>query len=68
MSVLCHTAGVSRASFYRWRSPRAADVAQMDLRHELQKLALQSPAYGYRRLTAELQRRGFAINTNVCCD
>jgi len=40
----------------------------MDLRHQLQKLALQSPAYGYRRLTAELQRRGFAINTNVCCD
>jgi transposase InsO family protein len=34
----------------------------MALRDELQKIALQVPAYGYRRLTAELQRRGQAVN------
>src|SRR5262245_48419133 len=27
-----------------------------------QKIAVESPAYGYRRITAELQRRGFDIN------
>ena len=34
----------------------------MELRDEVQKIALQWPAYGYRRITAELQRRGFDIN------
>ena len=34
----------------------------MDLRDEMQKVALESPAYGYRRITAELQRRGFEVN------
>jgi len=32
------------------------------LRDELQKVALEWPAYGYRRITGELQRRGFAVN------
>lgn len=34
----------------------------MELQHELQKIALESPAYGYRRITAELNRRGFDVN------
>ena len=28
----------------------------------MQKIAVESPAYGYRRITAELRKRGFAIN------
>ncbi len=54
--------GVSRAGYYRWRAPRAAEPVKMELRHELQKVALEWPAYGYRRITRELQRRGFAVN------
>ena len=34
----------------------------MEIRDEMQKIAVESPAYGYRRITAELQQRGFAIN------
>ena len=34
----------------------------MELRDEVQKIALQWPAYGYRRITAELRRHGFEIN------
>lgn len=34
----------------------------MELRDALQQVALQFPAYGYRRITAELKRRGFAVN------
>src|SRR5207244_303976 len=34
----------------------------MEIRDEMQKIALQSAAYGYRRITAALQKRGFAIN------
>jgi hypothetical protein len=28
----------------------------------MQKMALQSPGYGYRRITADLQHRGFDVN------
>jgi transposase InsO family protein len=34
----------------------------MDIRDEMQKIAVDSPAYGYRRITVELQNRGFVIN------
>jgi transposase InsO family protein len=34
----------------------------MELRDEMQKVALEFPAYGYRRITHELRRRGFEIN------
>jgi len=62
VSALCETAGLSRASFYRWRVPRPATPVEMDLRDQMQRVALESPAYGYRRITAELQRRGFQVN------
>ncbi len=35
---------------------------QMELRDEMQKIALESPSYGYRRITAELRRRNFEVN------
>ena len=54
--------GLSRAGFYRWRAPRPATPIEMEIRDQMQKVALESPAYGYRRITAELQERGFAIN------
>jgi putative transposase len=54
--------GLSRAGFYRSRLPRQATPVEMEIRDEMQKIAVQSPAYGYRRITAELQQRGFAIN------
>jgi transposase InsO family protein len=34
----------------------------MEIRDAMQKIALESAAYGYRRITAALQRRGFEIN------
>ena len=34
----------------------------MELRSQLQQVALEWPAYGYRRITAELQRRSFEVN------
>ena len=51
-----------RAGYYRWRLPPLASPVQMELQHELQKIALEWPAYGYRRITAELNRRGFDVN------
>jgi transposase InsO family protein len=34
----------------------------MEIRDEMQKIAVESPAYGYRRITVELEKRGFAVN------
>jgi transposase InsO family protein len=34
----------------------------MELRDAIQKLAVQMPAYGYRRITAALQRAGWEVN------
>ena len=42
--------------------PRQATPVEMEVRDEMQKVALESPAYGYRRITAELQQRGFEVN------
>jgi putative transposase len=54
--------GLNRAGFYRWRVPCPATPVEMELRDAMQKIALESPAYGYRRITAELQQRGFEVN------
>jgi putative transposase len=63
---LCVLAQVSRAGFYRWRhagSPLGTAVdADLDLRDAIQKIALEWPSYGWRRITAELHRRGWKAN------
>jgi putative transposase len=62
VNALCQMTGLSRAGFYRWRVPRQATPVEMELRDQMQKVALESPAYGYRRITHELQQRGFDAN------
>jgi transposase InsO family protein len=54
--------GLSRAGFYRWRVPRRTEPAEMELRDQMQRVALEWPSYGYRRIALELLRRGFEIN------
>jgi transposase InsO family protein len=54
--------GLSRSGFYRSRVPRQASPVEMEIRDEMQKIAVEFPAYGYRRLTVALQKRGFAIH------
>jgi len=34
----------------------------MELRDAIQRIALEFPSYGWRRMTAELQRKGWAVN------
>ena len=62
VNALCQMTGLSRAGFYRSRLPRLATPVEMEIRDAMQKIAVESPAYGYRRITAELQQRGFDIN------
>lgn len=56
---LCRLAQVSRAAYYRWHEAAPAVDADLDLRDEIQRIALESPGYGWPRITAELHRRGW---------
>jgi putative transposase len=62
VSTLCQMTGISRAGYYRWRVPPPSIPVEMELRDAMQQIALEFPAYGYRRITVELNRRGFAVN------
>ena len=62
MNRLCAAVSLGRASYYRSLLPAALQPETMALRDQIQKIALQYPAYGYRRITRELERRGQAAN------
>jgi len=56
-------AGVSRASYYRFSDQtEVGPDPDMDLRDAIQRVALEWPSYGRRRVTAELRRRGWTVN------
>jgi len=59
---LCQIAGLSRAGYYRFRRRHESKPAAMNLRNEIQHIALRWPAYGYRRVQAELLRQGWKVN------
>jgi transposase InsO family protein len=59
---MCKLAKVSRAGYYRWREATVPADDDMDLRDDIQKIALEFPYYGWRRVTAELRRCGWVVN------
>ncbi len=59
---MCALAGVSQAGLYRHRPGLPAPDPDMGLRDAIQRIALEFPSYGWRRMTRELQRRGWAVN------
>jgi putative transposase len=59
---LCRAAGINRAGYYRFRQRGKTKRTDMDLRSQMQRIALRWPAYGYRRVHAELLRQGWTIN------
>ena len=59
---LCALAEVSRAGYYRRRSPHSAAREDADLRDLIHRIALEDRHYGYRRVKRELFRRGVVVN------
>ena len=59
---MCEVAGFSRAGYYRFLDPVKPAAADMDLRDEMQKIALEWPCYGSRRIAEELKARGWDVN------
>ena len=62
---LCALGLVSRAGFYRWRKAAPAADPDLDLRDEIQRIALEYPCYGWPRVTRELGNRGWRVNHMV---
>jgi transposase InsO family protein len=64
MTVLrmCQLGQISRAGLYRWEPEEERPDEDVDLRDAIQRLALEFPCYGRRRITAELKRRGWSVN------
>jgi len=59
---MCELGQVSRTGWYRQRADPVPAERDLKLRDEIQKIALEWPAYGSRRITAELRRRKWPVN------
>ncbi len=60
---MCQLAPVSRAGFYRSLQVRTPAHEEMEVRSTIQAIAVEHRRrYGYRRITAELRRRGMLVN------
>jgi transposase InsO family protein len=57
---MCRLAAMSRAGYYRAAPRHRAD--EIKLRDQVQRVALEWPTYGSRRITAELRRSGLTVN------
>jgi transposase InsO family protein len=60
---MCQMVPVSRRSFYRSLQEQQPVEEEMEVRASIQQIALEHRRrYGYRRITAELHRRGMQVN------
>jgi transposase InsO family protein len=60
---MCWLAGMSRAGYYRSLAEQDSGEQDMEVRAAIQEIALaHQRRYGYRRMTAELRRRGLQVN------
>jgi putative transposase len=59
---LCRLFEVSRSWYYKCPSSEAKAAQEVELRDTIERIVLELPGYGYRRVTKELHRRGWAVN------
>ncbi len=59
---LCQLFGVSRSWYYERPSPEEKAAQDVELRDAIERIVLEFPGYGYRRVTKELHRRGWTVN------
>jgi putative transposase len=54
--------GVSRSWYYERPTPEHRAQRDIQLRDAIERIVLEFPGYGYRRVTAALRREGWAVN------
>src|SRR5260370_20355027 len=60
---MCELTRVSRASFYRCFHKQQSVEEELEVRSAIQQIAIEHRRrYGYRRISAELRRRGMQVN------
>ena len=57
VKALCEVGQLGRAGYYRWLTATEEPARDVELRDRIQRIALEWPPYGYRRITEELQKR-----------
>jgi putative transposase len=62
VTALLQTLALSRATYYRKLVASGVPDPNLELRHQIQTIALEWPQYGYRRITAQLHRQGLKVN------
>lgn len=64
VQIMCGLAVVPRSGYYRFvhRQPMGETLEEMELRARIHDICLDFGFYGYRRVTAELHRRGYGVN------
>ena len=63
VAAILKTLDLSRATHYRHRATAPEPDPDTQLRDHIQRVALDWPCYGYRRISAELHRQGI---TGLC--
>ena len=57
---------INRIGYYKWLQRNGPDPNliryEMEIKDEMQKIAVEFPRYGYRRMAVELYNRGFHVN------
>ena len=59
---LCRLFGVSRSWYYESPTPEEKAAEDLALRNAIERIVLEFPGYGYRRVTKELHRQGRTVN------
>ena len=62
---MCELLGVNRGTYYNFKKKtflKKAYLKDKDILKQIKAIILKFPGYGYRRITAELRRRGETIN------
>ena len=62
ISQLCETLQVSRSWYYEKQTRVEEEEADVELRDTIERIILDFPGYGYRRVTHALKRAGWIIN------
>ena len=58
----CSSLNISKSAYYESLKKPEINLSDKPIKKSIYDISLEYPKYGYRRITAELHRRGLAVN------